>query len=67
MEDFISMLAKKLPSQPDVDRITKDHRSKTGKELTIEYLENKVYILDRCFNKFVKKSINELQLNRFHC
>ena len=62
------MLAKKLPSQPDVDRITNDHRlKKSGKELTIEYLENKVYILDRCFNKFVKTSTNELQLNQFHC
>ena len=39
---------------------------KTGKDLTIEYLQNDVEILDYCMNDYVKLSIREFKLNPLH-
>ena len=39
IEDFKSSLANKLPTQ-EVDILNKDNSHKTGKHLTIEYLQN---------------------------
>ena len=39
---------------------------KTGKDLTIEYLQNDVEILDYCMNEYVKLSMKEFKLNPLH-
>ena len=39
---------------------------KTGKELTLEYMENDVRILEHCFNLFVKLNIDIYKLNSLH-
>ena len=39
---------------------------KTGKELTLDYMENDVIILEHCFNLFVKLKIYLYNLNRLH-
>ena len=46
IEDFKSSLSNKLPTQEEVDIFNKDNSHKTGKDLTIEYLQNDVEILD---------------------
>ena len=50
-EDFKSSLSNKLPTQEEVDNFNKDKSHKTGKDLTIEYLQNDVEILDYCMNE----------------
>ena len=39
---------------------------KTGKELTLEYIENDIFILGHCFNLFVKINMNTYKLNPLH-
>ena len=39
---------------------------KTGRNLTINYLQNDVEILDYCLNEYVKLSMKELKLNPLH-
>ena len=63
IEDFKSSLHKKLPTQEDVDIFNKDNCHKTGKDLTIEYLQNDVEILDYCMNEYVKLNMKEFKLN----
>ena len=46
IEDFKSSLSKKLSTQEEVDNFNKDNSHKTGKDLTIEYLQIDVEILD---------------------
>ena len=66
IEAFKSFLPNKLPTQEEVDIFNKDNRHETGKDLTIEYLQNVVEILDYCMNKYVKLSIEEYKLNPLH-
>ena len=66
IEDFKSSLHNKLPTQEEVDIFNKDNSHKTGKDLTIEYLQNDVEILDYCMNKYVKLSMKEFKLNPLH-
>ena len=66
IEDFKSSLHNKLPTQEDVDIFNKDNSHKTGKDLTIEYLQNDVEILDYCMNEYVKLSMKEFKLNPLH-
>ena len=66
IEDFKSSLHNKLPTQEDVDIFNKDSSHKTGKDLTIEYLQNDVEILDYCMNEYVKLSMKEFKLNPLH-
>ena len=66
IEDFKSSLHNKLPTQEDVDIFNKDNSHKTGKDLTIEYLQNDVEILDYCMNEYVKQSMKEFKLNPLH-
>ena len=54
IEDFKSSLYNKLPTQDEVDIFNKSNRHKTGIDLTIEYLQNDVEILDYCMNEYVK-------------
>ena len=68
IEDFESSLSlsNKLPTQEEVDIFNKDNSHKTGKDLTIEYLQNDVEILDYCMNEYVQLSLKEFMLNRLH-
>ena len=54
IEDFWSSLTNRLPPQSEVDEFKRSNSMKTGKELTLEYVENYVRILEHCFNLFVK-------------
>ena len=42
IEDFKSPLSNNLPRQKEVDNFNKDNSHKTGKDLTIEYLQSDV-------------------------
>ena len=66
IEDFKSSLSNKLPTQEEVDIFNKDNSHKTGKYLTIEYLQNDVEILDYCVNEHVKLNMKEFKLNPLH-
>ena len=66
IEDFKSSLSNKLPTQEEVDIFNKDNSHKTGKDLTIEYLQNDVEILNHCMNEYVKLSMKEFKLNPLH-
>ena len=63
IENFRSSLTAKLPTQADVDNFNNSNSMKTGKELTLEYTENDVRILEHCFNLFVKLNIVLYKLN----
>ena len=65
-EDFKSSLDNKLPTQEEVDNFNNENSNKTGKDLTIECLQNDVEILDYCVNEYVKLSMKEFKLNPFH-
>ena len=66
IEDFKSSLSNKLPKQEDFDIFIKDNSHKTGKDLTKQYLQNDVEILDYCMNEYVKLSMKEFGLNPLH-
>ena len=66
IEDIKSSLHNKLPTQEEADIFNKDNSHKTGKDLTIEYLQNDVEILDYCKNEYVKLSMKEFKLNPLH-
>ena len=66
IEDFKSSLHNKLPTQEEVDNFNNENSNKTGKDLTIEYLQNDVEILDYCMNEYVKLSMKEFKLNPLH-
>ena len=66
IEDFRSSLTAKLPTQADADNFNNSNSMKTGKELTLEYMENDVIILEHCFNLFVKLNIDICILNPLH-
>ena len=55
-EDFKSSLHNKLPTQ-EVDNFNNENSNKTGKDLTIEFLQNDVEILDYCLNEYVNLSM----------
>ena len=59
IEDFKSSLSNKLPIQEEVKFFKKDNRRKTSKNLTIEYLQNDVEILNCCMNEYVILSMKE--------
>ena len=60
IEDFKSSLSNKL------DNFNKDNSHKTGKDLTIEFLQNGKEILDNCMNEYVELSMKEFGLNLLH-
>ena len=66
IEDFKSSLSNKLPTQEEFDIFSKDNNNKTGKDLTIEYLQNDVEILDYGMNEYVQLSMKEFKLNLLH-
>ena len=66
IQDFRSSLTTKLPTQEEVDDFNNSNSNKTGKELTLEYMENDIFILGHCFNLFVKLNMNTYKLNPLH-
>ena len=66
IEDFKSSLHKKVPAQEESDNFNKDNSQKTGRDITIEYLQNDVEILDYCMHEYVNLSIKEFKLNPLH-
>ena len=66
IENFKSSPSNKLPTQEEVDSCNKDNSHKTGKDLTIEYSQNDVEILDYCMNENVKFSMKEFGLKPLH-
>ena len=44
IQDFRSSLTTKLPTQDEVDDFNRYNSNKTGKELTLEYMENDIHI-----------------------
>ena len=57
IEDLKSSLSSKSTTQEEVDNFNKDNSHKTGKDLTIKYLQNDLEFLDYCMNKYVKLGI----------
>ena len=66
IQDFRSSLTNKLLPQSEVDEFNRSYSMKTDKELTLEYKEKDVSILERCFNLFVKFNIDIYILNLRH-
>ena len=66
IEDFKSSLSNKLPTQEEVDIFNKDNSHKTGKILTIEYIQNDVEILVYGMKEYVNISMKEFGLNPLH-
>ena len=66
IEHFKPSLSNNSPTQEEVDSFNKDNSHKTFKNLTIEYLQNDVEILDHCMNEYVKLSMKEFGLNPLH-
>ena len=66
IQDFRSSLTTKLPTQDEVDDFNISNSNKTGKELTLEYMENDIFILGHCFSLFVKLNMNTYNLNPLH-
>ena len=66
IKDFKSSLSNKFSTQEEVDNFNKDNSHKTGKNLTVDYLQNDVEILDYCMNEHVKLSMKEFGLNPLH-
>ena len=65
-EDFKSSPHNKLPTQEEVDNFNNENSHKTGKDLTLEYLQNDGEVLDYCMNEYVKLSMKEFKLNPLH-
>ena len=63
IQDFRSSLTTKLPTQDEVDDFNNSNSYKTGKELTLEYMENVIFTLGHCFNLFVKLNMNTYKHN----
>ena len=66
IEDVKTSLSNQLKTQEEVDIFNKDNSHKTGKDLTIENLQNDVEILDYCMNEYVKFRMKEFGLNTLH-
>ena len=66
IEGFKSSLSNKLPTKEEVYIFNKDNSHKTAKDLTIEYLQKDVEILDYRMNEYVQLSMKEFKLNPLH-
>ena len=66
IEDFKCSLHKKLPTQQEEVYIFNKDSHKTGKDLTIAYLQNDMEILDFCMNEYFKLSMKDFGLNPLH-
>ena len=69
-EHFFSKLKNKCPDDEEIQRtrdIIKRFNSKNGEELTDIYLKSDVLLLACVFEKFIKVSINEFDINPLYC
>ena len=55
---FRLSLTTNLPTQDEIDDFNNSNSKKTGKELTLEFMENDIFILEHCFNLFVDLNMN---------
>ena len=67
IQDFKSSLSSRLPSQEQVDEFNKEHKGKTMKQVTLEYMKNDIDILQTVFTNFVEKMTATYGLNPLHC
>ena len=58
IEDFRPLLTNNLSLQSEVDEFNRSNCMKTGKKITLDYMENDVRILEHCFNLFVMLNID---------
>ena len=66
IQNFRSSLTTKLPTQ-DEDDFNNSNSNKTGEELTLEYMEDIIFVFGHvCFNLFVKLNMNTYKLNPLH-
>ena len=69
-EDFFSKLKNKCPDDEEIERIMdiiKRFNIKNGEELTEIYLKSDVLLLTCVFEKFIKVSVNEFDINPLYC
>ena len=66
IQQLRSSLTIKLPTQDEVDDFNNSISNKTGKELTLEHMENDIFILGHCFNLFVMLNMKTYKLNPLH-
>ena len=69
-EDFLSELKNKCPGDEETERtkeIIKFFDNENGEELTEEYFKSSVILLAEVFEKLIKVSINEYDINVQYC
>ena len=69
-EDFFSKLKNKCPDNEEIQRtkeIIEIFNIKNGKELTELYLKSEVILLADVFEKFIKISVEEFDINPLYC
>ena len=69
-EDFFSKLKNKSPDDEEIERtkdIIKRFNNKNGEELTEIYLKSDVHLLACVFEKFIRVSITEFDMNPLYC
>ena len=69
-EHFFSKLKNKCPDDGEIKRtkeIIEKFNFKNGEELTVIYLKSDVLLLTCVFEKFIKVSVNEFDINPLYC
>ena len=66
IQNFRSSLTTKLPTQDEVNDFNNSNSNKTGKELTLEYMKNDIFILGHCSDLFLKLNMKTYKLNPLH-